>query len=38
MILGKYEFDLDRALKAQWGTPLEFGSEFRNNEVLAPLL
>ena len=38
MILGKYDFDLDRALKAQQGTPLEFGSEFRDTKTLAPLL
>jgi hypothetical protein len=38
MILGKYEFDLTRALEAQRGTPLEFGSEFRSTMTLAALL
>ena len=38
MVLGKYDFDLKRALEAQAGTPLAYGSEFCHPDHLERLL
>jgi hypothetical protein len=38
MVLGKYDFDLSKALEAQRNTPLGYGSEFRDPEILEQLL
>ena len=38
LVLRQYDFDLEKALSAQKGTPLEYGSEFRTSSELEPLL
>jgi hypothetical protein len=38
MVLGKYNFDLHMALEAQHSTPLSYGSEFCDPNVLQELL
>ena len=37
MVLKKYKYNLEEALAAQAGTPLEYGSEFRTIEELYPI-
>ena len=37
LVLRKYDFDIKTALKAQEGTPLEYGSEFRLARELEPI-
>jgi len=37
LLLANHKFNLDEALNSQKGTPLEYGSEFRNVEVLEVL-
>ena len=37
LVLKKYGLNLEAALEAQKGTPLEYGSEFRTVEELAPI-
>jgi hypothetical protein len=36
-VLRKHGYNLERALAAQKGTPLEYGSEFRTVEELEPI-
>jgi len=36
--LRKFNFDLEKALAAQIGSPVGYGSEFRKGELLLPLL
>jgi hypothetical protein len=38
LILGKYDFNLGRAIEAQKNSPLGYGSEFRKPDILRPLL
>ena len=38
LVLRRYGFDLEKALSAHQGTPLEYGSEFRTVPELEPLL
>jgi hypothetical protein len=37
LTLKKYGLNLEKALEAQKGTPLEYGSEFRTREELSPI-
>ena len=36
--LRKFNFDLEKALSAQVGSPVGYGSEFRKGKLLLPLL
>ena len=38
LVLQKFNFDLEKALKAQVRSPVGYGSEFRKGELLLPLL
>jgi len=38
LVLRKFNFDLEKALKAQVRSPVGYGSEFRKGELLLPLL
>ncbi len=38
LVLRKYGLNLEKALTAQKGTPLEYGSEFMAADELAPIL
>ena len=37
LVLGKFNFDLEKAIQAQKNSPIGYGSEFRKPEVLEPL-
>jgi hypothetical protein len=36
LVLRKFNFDLEKALEAQVGSPVGYGSEFRKGELLLP--
>ncbi len=38
MVLKSHQFSLKKAIEAQAGSPVEYGSEFRKPEILKPLL
>ena len=38
LVLKSHGFDLSKAIKAQWNTPVGYGSEFRKPQILSPLL
>ena len=38
LVLRKFNFDLEKALKVQVGSPVGYGSEFQKGELLLPLL